>query len=101
MSIAEFDHILETKEENMYVIAEAGVRLDDLKRLLKSCGYFYPPDPASSVSASVGGYISENAGGLRASIYGTTKNWILGLEIVPRMALLSIQVEKPKSFSKL
>lgn len=82
LSMSKFDKVLEVRPENMYAIAEPGVRLDDLNNGLKKFNYFYPPDPASSVAATVGGSISTNAGGLRASTYGTTKNWVLGLEVV-------------------
>jgi glycolate oxidase len=82
LSLSKFNKILEIRPENMYVVVEPGVRLDDLNNTLRKFGYFYPPDPASSVAATVGGSISTNAGGLRASTYGTTRNWVLGLEVV-------------------
>lgn len=82
LSMARFDHIMEVHPEDRYAIVEPGVRLDALNQHLSTFGFFYPPDPASSIAATVGGSISTNAGGLRASMYGTTKNWILGLEVV-------------------
>ncbi len=82
LSMAKFDHILEVKPEDRYAIAEPGVRLDALNEYLSRFRHFYPPDPASSLAATVGGSISTNAGGLRAATYGTTRNWILGLEVV-------------------
>ena len=82
LSMARFDRIIEVKPEDRYAIVEPGVRLEALNDHLSDMGFFYPPDPASSIAATVGGSISTNAGGLRASMYGTTKNWILGLEVV-------------------
>lgn len=82
ISMARMNRILETKVQDSYVIAEAGVTLDDLNLHLSKLGFFYPPDPASSMAATVGGTISTNAGGLRAAMYGSTKEWILGLEVV-------------------
>lgn len=82
ISMSRFNRILETAIPDRYVIAEPGVRMDDLNAHLAKNGLLYPPDPASSLAATVGGTISTNAGGLRASMYGTTKNWILGLEVV-------------------
>ena len=82
ISMARMNRIIETKPSDSYVVAEPGVRLDDLNRELRKIGFFYPPDPASSMAATVGGTISTNAGGLRAATYGTTKEWILGLEVV-------------------
>ncbi len=82
LSMARFDRVIEVKPEDRFAIVEPGVRLDSLNEQLSDIGFFYPPDPASSIAATVGGSISTNAGGLRASMYGTTKNWILGLEVV-------------------
>lgn len=82
ISMNRFDHVLETSVEDKYVVAEPGVRLDELNYHLEQFGHFYPPDPASSRAATVGGSLSTNAGGLRAAMYGTTKNWVLGMEVV-------------------
>lgn len=82
LSMSRFDHIIEVHPEDRYAVAEPGVRLDVLNDFLLKYRHFYPPDPASSIAATVGGSISTNAGGLRAATYGTTRNWILGLEVV-------------------
>ncbi len=82
ISMSAMNKILEAHVEDGYVVTEPGVRLDDLNAYLNKLGFFYPPDPASSTAATVGGSISTNAGGLRACTYGTTKEWVLGLEIV-------------------
>ncbi len=82
ISMARFDRILEVKPQDRYAIVEPGVRLDTLNEKLLQLRHFYPPDPASSMAATVGGSISTNAGGLRAATYGTTRNWVLGLEVV-------------------
>ncbi len=82
ISMSRFDKILELNLSDRYVIAEAGVRLDALNNYLSKFGYFYPPDPASSLAATVGGTINTNAGGLTGVMYGATKEWVLGLEVV-------------------
>lgn len=82
ISMERFDKILDTKIEDRYVIVEPGVRIDNLNNYLAQYNHFYPPDPASSIAATVGGTISTNAGGLRAAMYGATKEWVLGLEVV-------------------
>ena len=82
IGMSRMNKILETRTADGYVIAEAGVTLDDLNSHLFKLGFFYPPDPASSMSATVGGTLSTNAGGLRATMYGCTKDWVLGLEVV-------------------
>jgi glycolate oxidase len=45
-------------------------------------GLFYPPDPASHQSCTIGGNAAECAGGLRAVKYGVTRDYVLGLEVV-------------------
>ncbi len=82
ISTLKLNRILEISPVDRYVVVEPGVRLNDLNETLAEKGYFFPPDPGSSISATIGGIISTNAGGLKASLYGTTRNWILGLEIL-------------------
>lgn len=77
-----FSKILEIHLEDQYVIVEPEVVLDYLNGRLSKLNYFYPPEPASSGFATVGGTISTNAGGIRAVRYGSTKEWVLGLELV-------------------
>ncbi len=83
ISMNRFDKILEVSVPDRYVVAEAGVRLDALNAYLSKFRYFYPPDPASSLAATVGGSLSTNAGGMRGgAMYGATKEWVLGMEVV-------------------
>ncbi|MGI0100720.1 MAG: FAD-binding oxidoreductase [Candidatus Micrarchaeaceae archaeon] len=82
IDMSKFNRIHETRIEDEYVVVEPGVTIDRLNAHLSKYGYFYPPDPASSSFATVGGTISTNAGGLRAIMYGSTKEWVLGLEVV-------------------
>ncbi len=82
ISLSRMNKITEISREDRYVIAEAGVRLDELNQKLSTLNFIYPPDPGSSIAATVGGSIATNAGGLRGAMYGATKEWILGLEVV-------------------
>ena len=82
MSLMRMNRIYEINPQDSYVETEAGVRLDELNKELSKIGFMYPPDPGSSIAATVGGSISTNAGGLRGATYGSTKNWVLGLEVV-------------------
>jgi len=82
MSLMRMNRIYEINPQDSYVETEAGVRLDELNKELSKIGFMYPPDPGSSIAATVGGTISTNAGGLRGATYGSTKNWVLGLEVV-------------------
>jgi glycolate oxidase len=67
---------------NLQVRAEAGVTLSDLRQAVAPHGLFYPVDPGSGRTATVGGNVATNAGGPRAFRYGTTRRYVLGLEAV-------------------
>ncbi|MGP6220634.1 FAD-binding oxidoreductase [Caldiplasma sukawensis] len=82
ISMLRMNKIIELSLPDSYVIVQPGLRLNELNQYLKKYGFFYPPDPASSMVATVGGSISTNAGGLRAAMYGTTKEWVLGVRVV-------------------
>jgi len=64
------------------VITQPGVINADLKAAVAKEGLFYPPDPASYESCSIGGNLGTNAGGLCCVKYGQTRDWVLGLEVV-------------------
>ncbi len=82
LSLEKMNRILEIDKENLMVTVEPGVITGDLHRAVEAEGLFYPPDPASLDSCSIGGNIAEGAGGPRAVKYGTTKDYVCGLEAV-------------------
>lgn len=59
-----------------------GVKLEELNIELARHGLFFPVDPGSVKSATVGGAIANGAGGMRGAKYGTMKDWVLGLRVV-------------------
>ena len=65
--------ILEVDMENMVAVVQPGVINMDLQKAVEEVGLFYPPDPASEEYSTIGGNVSENAGGMRAAKYGITK----------------------------
>ena len=74
--------ILEIDFENMVAVVQPGVVNMDLQRAVEKVGLFYPPDPASEEYCSIGGNVSENAGGMRAAKYGITKDFVMALRAV-------------------
>ncbi len=82
LSTSRLNKILEFSGGDRYVKAQAGLRIDELNSFLHGKKFLYPPDPASSLASTVGGTISTNAGGLRGTYYGSTKEWVLGLGVV-------------------
>ncbi|MDQ0205220.1 FAD-binding oxidoreductase, partial [Pectinatus haikarae] len=75
------NHFIELDEQNLTLTVEPGVLLMELAEYVEKRGYFYPPDPGEK-SATIGGNISTNAGGMRAVKFGVTRDYIRGLEIV-------------------
>lgn len=74
--------ILEIDMENMVAVVQPGVINMDLQRAVEAVGLFYPPDPASEEYSTIGGNVSENAGGMRAAKYGITKDYVMALRAV-------------------
>ncbi len=74
--------ILEIDTENMVAVVQPGVVNMDLQKHVEELGLFYPPDPASEEYSTLGGNVSENAGGMRAAKYGITKDYVMALKAV-------------------
>jgi len=74
--------ILEIDMQNMVAVVQPGVINMDLQRAVEAVGLFYPPDPASQDYSSLGGNVSENAGGMRAAKYGITKDYVMAMRAV-------------------
>ena len=75
------NRILELDEDNLTITVEPGVLLMELAAFVEAHDLFYPPDPGEK-SATIGGNISTNAGGMRAVKYGVTRDYVRGLEVV-------------------
>ncbi len=82
LSLEKMNRIIEIDMENMVAVVEPGAVTRDIQEAAQARGLMYPPDPASLDSCSIGGNVAENAGGPRAVRYGTTKDYVLGLEFV-------------------
>jgi glycolate oxidase len=82
LSTEKMNRILEIDKENLMVTVEPGVITGDLHQAVETEGLFYPPDPASLDSCSIGGNIAEGAGSPRAVKYGVTQDYVCGLEAV-------------------
>ncbi|MEX2273524.1 MAG: FAD-linked oxidase C-terminal domain-containing protein [Vicinamibacterales bacterium] len=82
IALDRLNRILDIDEENLLVVAEANVITGDIQDAVEKVGLFYPPDPASLRQSAIGGNVAECAGGPRAFKYGTTKQYVLGLEAV-------------------
>jgi glycolate oxidase len=82
ISLERMNRILEIDEQNLVAVVEPNVVTADLQAAVERVGLFYPPDPASLKQSVIGGNVAECAGGPRAFKYGTTKQYVLGLQAV-------------------
>jgi D-lactate dehydrogenase (cytochrome) len=81
ISTEKFNNIIEINTKENYTILEAGVYLSDFLIKLNSIGYFYPPDPTEK-NCFIGGTIATNASGAKTFKYGSTRNFVLELDLV-------------------
>ena len=81
LDMSGMNRILELDEENMTLTVEPGVLLMEVAKFAEDHGLFYPPDPGEK-TATIGGNISTNAGGMRAVKYGVTRDYVRGLDVV-------------------
>lgn len=81
IDMTKMNRILELDEDNLTLTVEPGVLLMDIYEYVEPKGYFYAPDPGEK-SATIGGNIATNAGGMRAVKYGVTRDWVRALEVV-------------------
>ena len=75
-------NVLDFDESGRSVVVQPGLVNLTLDSFAKSHGLYYPPDPASGRSATLGGNLAENAGGPHCFKYGVTTNYIIGLQVV-------------------
>lgn len=79
---ARMNRVLEVDAENLRAVVQPGVVNLDLTRAVEHLGLYYAPDPSSQKSCTIGGNVSENAGGPHTLAYGVTTNHVTGLELV-------------------
>ena len=82
LSLERMNDIINIDERNLQAIVEPGVINQFFKDRVEEKNLFYPPDPASKGSCTLGGNVMLNAGGPKALKYGVTKDYILNLEVV-------------------
>ena len=82
LDFSKMDKIIEINKDNLYCIAQSGVVIQKLQEEVKKQGLFYPPDPSSLAVSMLGGSIAMSSGGARSFKYGTTKDYVINLEVV-------------------
>ena len=81
VSFERMNAVLELDPDNHTAVVQPGLRLNELDEVTAAAGLTYPVYPGE-YSASLGGNIATNAGGMRAVKYGVTRHQVLGLELV-------------------
>ncbi|MCP4722639.1 MAG: FAD-binding oxidoreductase, partial [Desulfobacteraceae bacterium] len=82
LCFSKMDKIIEINTKDRYIIVQPGVINGDVQKALAPFGFFYPPDPGSMATSTIGGNIAQNAGGPRCLKYGVTMDYVLGMEVV-------------------
>ena len=82
LDMRRMNHILEIRPEDVLCKVEPGVINDELNRVLKPHGFFFPPTPASGKICTIGGMIGNNASGIRSVKYGATRDAVIGMKVV-------------------
>ena len=91
LCMTRMNKILKIDADNFTVTTEVGVVLNDLNLELAKQNLFFPPDPQSFLAATIGGCVSENAGGPYAVKYGVFKHYLLGLTaVLPNGAIVKL-----------
>lgn len=81
LATARLNRILAVDKQNFQAIVEPGVINEVFRNTVEAEGLYYPPDPASRGSCFLGGNIAHSSGGPRAVKYGTTRDYVLNLQV--------------------
>ena len=79
LGLSRMNGVLEVNREDFFMRVEPGVTTGQVQAEAEQAGLFYPPDPASAKTSTIGGNVATGAGGLRAIKYGVTRDYVLGL----------------------
>ena len=82
LDLSRMNRIVKISIEDRLAVVQPGVVYADLEKALAPFGFLFPPDPASGTVSTLGGNVATNAGGLKGAKYGTTKDYVLGLQVV-------------------
>jgi len=82
LDLSHMNEILKISLEDRLAVVQPGVVYEDLEKALAPDGFFFPPDPSSGKVATLGGNVATNAGGVKGAKYGTTRDYVLALQVV-------------------
>lgn len=82
VSLTRMTRIIDVDLRDQVATVEAGVLTYDLAMAAEARGLFYPPDPGSWLTSTIGGNVATNAGGMRCVKYGVTRDFVRELTVV-------------------
>lgn len=82
LDLSHMNKILQISIEDRLAVVQPGVVYETLEKALAPHGFFFPPDPASGKVCTLGGNVATNAGGVKGAKYGTTRDYVLALQVV-------------------
>ncbi|MCD7780499.1 MAG: FAD-binding protein [Candidatus Gastranaerophilales bacterium] len=82
LDFAKMDKILEINKDNLICRVEPGVVIETLQKEVEKYDLFYPPDPSNLKVSMIGGSIGLSSGGPHTFKYGSTKDYVIDLEVV-------------------
>jgi len=82
LDLSRMDKVLRVDPVDQIAVVQPGVITADLNAAVAAHGLFYPPDPASWDTCTIGGNVATNAGGMRCVKYGVTRDFVRTLEVV-------------------
>ena len=99
LEMTKMNQILSLDKNTLTVTVQPGVLLMELAAFAEENDFLYPPDPGEK-SATIGGNISTNAGGMRAVKYGVTRDYVRSLTVVmPNGEILTLGATVAKNSS--
>ncbi len=82
LSLTRMNRVLAADAENNSITVEAGCTLHAVQTAAAAHGRLFPLSIASEGSATIGGNLSTNAGGVQVLRYGSARDLTLGIEVV-------------------
>jgi len=82
LDLSRMDTVLRVDPVDQVAVVQPGVITSDLNTAVAAHGLFYPPDPASWDTCTIGGNVATNAGGMRCVKYGVTRDFVRTLQVV-------------------
>jgi len=96
--LIEMNKIYDVNPIDLLVEVQSGAVTFNVDKAASKYKLFYPPDPGSMKTSTIGGNIAENAGGLRGLKYGVTKDYVNSMEVVlPTGEIINIGTKTVKS----